>query len=162
MPCHCPPDRRDGGAVGALKIAGLKRVYRQERQEAPRVMTENEIGKIVVDSAIRVHKSLGPGLLESAYEACLAYEIQKTGLNVQTQAGLPLKYEDVLLDVGYRVDILIEKKVVLELKAVAKLLPIHEAQILSYLKLSDCKLGFLLNFNVYRMKDGIRRFVNNL
>ncbi len=125
-------------------------------------MTENEIGKKVVDSAIRVHKSLGPGLLESAYEACLAYEIQKTGLNVQTQAGLPLKYEDVILNVGYRVDILIEKKVVLELKAVSKLLPIHEAQILSYLKLSNCKLGFLLNFNVYRMKDGIRRFVNNL
>jgi len=125
-------------------------------------MTENEIGRIVVDSAIKVHKSLGPGLLESAYEACLVYEIQKTSLNVQRQAGLPLKYEDVILDVGYRVDILIEKKVVLELKAVEKLLPIHQAQILSYLKLSNCKLGFLMNFNVYRMKDGIRRFVDNL
>jgi len=100
-------------------------------------MTEDEIGSIVVDSAIKVHKSLGPGLLESAYEACLAYEIQKTGLNVQRQAGLPLKYEDVVLDVGYRVDILIEKKVILELKAVEKLLPIHQAQILSYLKLSN-------------------------
>jgi len=125
-------------------------------------MTEDEIGSIVVDSAIKVHKSLGPGLLESAYEACLAYEIQKTGLNVQRQAGLPLKYEDVVLDVGYRVDILIEKKVILELKAVEKLLPIHQAQILSYLKLSNCKLGFLMNFNVYRMKDGVRRLVNNL
>ena len=125
-------------------------------------MIENEIGKKVVDAAIRVHKSIGPGLLESAYEACLAYEIRKTGLNVQTQVGLPLKYEDIILDVGYRVDILIEKKVVLELKTVVKLLPIHEAQILSYLKLSDCKLGYLMNFNVFRMKDGIRRIVNNL
>ena len=125
-------------------------------------MTENEIGKIVVDSAIKVHKALGPGLLESAYEACLAYELKKTGLDVQTQVGLPLKYEDVMLDVGYRVDILIEKKVVLELKTVERLLPIHEAQIISYLKLSNCKLGFLLNFKVYRMKDGIRRIVNNL
>jgi len=139
-----------------------KKDYRKERQETPRIMTENEIGRIVVDSAIKVHKSLGPGLLESAYEACLVYEIQKTSLNVQRQAGLPLKYEDVILDVGYRVDILIEKKVVLELKAVEKLLPIHQAQILSYLKLSNCKLGFLMNFNVYRMKDGIRRFVDNL
>ena len=125
-------------------------------------MTENEIGKIVVDSAIRVHKALGPGLLESAYEACLAYELKKQALDVQTQVGLPLEYEDVVLDVGYRLDILIERKVILELKAVDRLMPIHEAQILSYLKLSKCKLGFLLNFNVYRMKDGIRRMVNNL
>ena len=125
-------------------------------------MTENEIGKIVINSAIKVHKSLGPGLLESAYEACLAYELQRAGLLVQTQVGLPLKYEDVVLDVGYRVDVLIENKVILELKAVDRLMPIHDAQILSYLKLSECKLGFLLNFNVYRMKDGIRRMVNNL
>lgn len=125
-------------------------------------MTENEIGKIIVDSAIKIHRSLGPVLLESAYEACLSYEIQKAGLPVQSQVGLPLKYEDVKLDIGYRVDILIDKKVILELKTVKRLLPIHEAQILSYLKLSDCKLGFLLNFNEVRMKDGIRRFVNNL
>ncbi|OQX90545.1 MAG: GxxExxY protein [candidate division Zixibacteria bacterium 4484_95] len=125
-------------------------------------MTENEIGKIVVDSAIRVHKALGPGLLESAYEACLAYELKKRALDIQTQVGLPLEYEDVVLGVGYRLDILIERKVILKLKAVDRLMPIHEAQILSYLKLSKCKLGFLLNFNVYRMKDGIRRMVNNL
>jgi len=126
-------------------------------------MTENEIGKIVVDSAIKVHKVLGPGLLESAYEACLVHElIKKRDLKVQAQVGLPVKYEDVILDVGYRIDILIEEKVILELKAVEKLLPIHEAQLLSYLKLSECKLGFLLNFNVYRMKDGIRRMVNGL
>ncbi len=125
-------------------------------------MTENEIGRIVVDSAIKVHKALGPGLLESAYEACLAYEIKKRGLDVETQVNQPLKYEEVVLDVGYRLDILIEKKVILETKTVEKLMPIHEAQILSYLKLSGCKLGYLLNFNVYRMKDGIRRMVNDL
>ncbi len=125
-------------------------------------MTENEIGRIVVDAAIKVHKALGPGLLESAYQACLAYELRKRGLEVRCEVGLPLKYEDVTLDIGYRVDIVIEGKVMLELKAVEKLLPIHEAQLLSYLKLSECKLGFLLNFNVYRMKDGIRRMVNGL
>ena len=125
-------------------------------------MTENEIGKIVVDSAIKVHIALGPGLSESAYEACLAYELRKQAMDIQTQVGLPLKYEDVDLDVGYRVDILAERKVIIEMKAVERLMPIHQAQILSYLKLSNCKLGFLLNFNVYRMKDGIRRMVNNL
>ena len=125
-------------------------------------MTENEIDKIVVNSSIKVHKALGPGLLESAYQACLAFELQKTGLGLQTEVGLPLRYEDVDLDVGYRVDILIENKVILELKAVERLMPIHEVQILSYLKLSGCRLGYLLNFNVYRMKDGIRRIANNL
>ncbi len=125
-------------------------------------MTENEIGKIVVDSCIKVHKVLGPGLLESAYEGCLVYDLRKHDMDVQSQVGLPLRYEGVILDVGYRIDVLIETKVILELKAVEKLLPIHEAQLLSYLKLSNSKLGFLLNFNVYRMKDGIRRFVNNL
>ena len=125
-------------------------------------MTENQIGKIVVDSAIKIHKVLGPGLLEGAYEACLIHELRKRGLNVQSQVELPIKYEDVTLDVGYRVDILIEGKVILELKAVVKLLPVHEAQLLSYLKLSNCRLGFLLNFNVYKMKEGIRRMVNGL
>ncbi len=125
-------------------------------------MTENEIGKIVVDSAIKVHKSLGPGLLESAYEACLVYELKKRIKDVQTQVGLPLIYDEVKLDVGYRLDIIIERKVIIELKAVEKILPLHHAQIISYLKLSGCKLGFLLNFNVYKMKDGINRIVNNL
>ena len=117
---------------------------------------------MVVDSAIKIHKVLGPGLLEGAYEACLIHELRKRGLNVQSQVELPINYEDVTLDVGYRVDMLIEGKVILELKAVVKLLPVHEAQLLSYLKLSDCRLGFLLNFNVYKMKEGIRRMVNGL
>ena len=125
-------------------------------------MTENEIGKIVVNSAIKVHKSLGPGLLESAYEACLAYELKKRIRDIQTQVGLPLVYDEVKLDVGYRLDIFIEGKVIIELKAVEKILPIHKAQIISYLRLSECKLGFLLNFNVYLMKDGINRIVNDL
>ncbi len=125
-------------------------------------MTENEIGKIVVDSAIKVHKALGPGLLESAYEASLAYELSKKIRGIQTQVGLPLIYDEVKLDVGYRLDLFVEKKVIIELKAVEKILPIHHAQIISYLKLSSCKLGFLLNFNVYKMKDGIHRIVNNL
>ena len=116
----------------------------------------------MVDSAIKVHKILGPGLLESAYEACLAHELTKRDLQLQTQVALPLKYESVILDVGYRVDIFVERKLILELKVVEQFLPIHEAQLLSYLKLSGCKLGFLLNFNVYRMKDGIRRIVNGL
>ncbi|MCJ7616403.1 MAG: GxxExxY protein [Desulfobacterales bacterium] len=132
----------------------------KNRQE--KNMTENEIGKIVVDSSVRVHKTLGPGLLESAYEACLAFDLRKQGLKIQVQVGLPLEYEEVRLDVGYRIDILAENKVILELKAVEKILPIHKAQLLSYLKLSNCKLGFLLNFNVYRMKDGIHRMVNQL
>ncbi len=125
-------------------------------------MTENEIGKIVVDSAINVHKSLGPGLLESAYEACLLYELKRQIRDVRNQVELPLIYNEVKLDVGYRLDIFIERKVIIELKAVEKILPVHKAQIISYLKLSGCKLGFLLNFNVYKMKDGIKRIVNNL
>ena len=125
-------------------------------------MTENQIGKIIVDAAVQVHKSLGPGLLESAYEACLAYELRKRDLSIQTQTELPVLYNEVCLDAGYRLDILVEKKVIVELKAVEKILPIHKAQLLSYLKLSGSKLGFLLNFNVVKMKDGIHRMVNGL
>jgi len=125
-------------------------------------ITENQIGHMVVDAAIQVHKTLGPGLLESAYEVCLAHELRTRGVTILTQPELPVVYGDVRLDAGYRLDILVEKKVIIELKAVEKILPIHEAQLLSYLKLSRCKLGFLLNFNVVKMKDGIRRMVNGL
>jgi GxxExxY protein len=125
-------------------------------------MTENQIGKLVIDAAIQVHKATGPGLLESAYEACLSYELKKRDLPIQTQIDLPIIYKDVRLDAGYRLDILVEKKVIIELKAVEKILPIHKAQLLSYLKLSGCKLGFLLNFNVVKMKEGIYRMVNGL
>lgn len=124
-------------------------------------MTENEISKIIFDSALKVHKSLGPGLLESAYEECLYYELKKTNLLVEKQKPLPLIYEDVKLEIGYRVDIMVNKKVIIELKAVEALNDVHLAQILTYLKLSDCKLGMLINFNVSKIKNGIK-VVNNL
>lgn len=125
-------------------------------------MTENEISKVIFDSALKVHKNLGPGLLESAYEECLFYELQKSGLNVVKQKPLPLLYEEVKLEIGYRLDLLVENKVIVEIKAVETLNDVHLAQILTYLKLSDCKLGLLINFNVALIKNGIRRVVNNL
>ena len=125
-------------------------------------MNENQIGAIVVDRALQVHKELGPGLLESTYEACLAHELRTAGLRVDPQKALPVIYRDVRLDLGYRIDLLIEEKVVVEIKSVEALNDVHLAQILTYLKLSGCKLGFLINFNVRRVKDGIRRVVNNL
>ena len=125
-------------------------------------VSENEVGKVVVDRALRVHQALGPGLLESAYEACLCYELRDAGLHVDVQKALPVVYKDVKLDCGYRIDLLVESKVIIEVKAVDGLNDVHLAQILTYLKLSDCKLGFLINFNVKRIKEGIRRVVNNL
>ena len=125
-------------------------------------MTENEISKIVFDSALKVHKSLGPGLLESAYEKCLAYELRKYNLKVDIQKPLPLVYEEVKLEAGYRVDIMIENKVIIEVKSVEALNDVHKAQVITYLKLSDCKLGMLINFNVSLIKNGINRIVNNL
>ncbi|MFH1975156.1 MAG: GxxExxY protein [Pseudomonadota bacterium] len=116
----------------------------------------------IVHSAIRVHKVLGPGLLESVYQKCLAYELEKAGLRVACEIILPVKYEDVTIDTGFRIDMLINNFVIIENKTVENLLPIHEAQLLTYLKLSNLKLGFLLNWNVTLMKDGIKRMVNNL
>ena len=125
-------------------------------------MTENQIGKIVVDCAYRVHKELGPGLLESTYEACLLYELHDAGLNAQSQKALPVIYKDVKLDVGYRIDILVENKVIIENKSVEALNDIHMAQVITYLNLSECKLGYLINFNVKYFKGGIKRVVNKL
>ena len=125
-------------------------------------MTENEISKVIFDCALRVHKALGPGLLESAYEECLYYELKQAGLKVEKQKPLPLVYYDVKMEIGYRVDLLVEDKVVIENKAVDALNDIHLAQILTYLKLSGCKLGMLINFNVTLIKNGIKRGVNNL
>ena len=127
-----------------------------------KIMTENEIGTIIVDSALRVHKELGPGLLESTYEACLLFELREEGLKVESQKALPVIYKDVKLECGYRIDLLVEDKVVIEIKSVEALNDVHLAQILTYLKLSENKLGFLINFNVRFLKDGIRRVVNNL
>jgi GxxExxY protein len=123
-------------------------------------MTENEISKIVFECALKVHKVLGPGLLESAYEECLFYELKKANLKVEKQKSLPLVYEEVKLDVGYRIDILVEDKFIVEIKAVETLNDVHLAQLLTYLKLSDCKLGLLINFNVKLFKEGVRRVIN--
>ena len=125
-------------------------------------MGENEIGRIVVDCALKVHKALGPGLLESTYEACLKYELLQSQLAVESQHGLPVVYNDVKLECGYRIDLHVERKVIIEIKSVEALNDVHMAQILTYLKLSGNKLGFLINFNVKLLKDGIRRVVNNL
>ena len=123
-------------------------------------MEINQITGQIVDAAMKVHTKLGPGLLESAYEACLAYELRKCGLQVATQVALPIIYEDVQLDVGYRIDLLVESQVIVELKAVEKMIPLYDAQLLSYLKLSGNKIGLLINFNVMRLKDGIKRMAN--
>ncbi|MBK5210172.1 MAG: GxxExxY protein [Flavobacteriaceae bacterium] len=125
-------------------------------------MSENEISKIIFDCALKIHKNLGLGLLESAYEECLFYELKKYGLNVDKQKALPLIYEEVKLEIGYRIDIIVENKVIIKVKSVEALNDVHLAQILTYLKLSDCKLGMLINFNVAFLKNGIRRVVNNL
>ena len=123
-------------------------------------ISENDISKIVYESGYLVHKTLGPGLLESAYEECIFYELKKTGLFVEKQKPMPLIYNEIKLDVGYRLDFLIERKFVLEIKSVEALNYIHLAQILTYLRLSNCKLGFLINFNTLQFKSGVKRIIN--
>jgi len=123
-------------------------------------MDENEISSLIIGCAIDVHRFLGPGLLESSYEACLAYEIEQQGLNVQRQLPLPLVYKDIKLNVGYRIDLMVEEKIIVEIKAVEALAPIHTAQILTYLKLKNLKLGLLINFNSVLLKNGVKRVLN--
>ena len=125
-------------------------------------MNENELATIVIGHAINVHRNLGPGLLESAYEECLNYELVKNNLSVKKQKAMPVVYEEVKLDCGYRVDLIVENKLIIEIKSVDALNDVHLAQILTYLKLADWKLGLLINFNVSILKNGIRRVVNNL
>ncbi|MBC8320160.1 MAG: GxxExxY protein [Bacteroidetes bacterium] len=122
-------------------------------------MDIEKVFKIVLDCSFKVHTALGPGLLESAYEECLYYELQQSGLEVKKQKALPLVYQEVKLDAGYRIDLLVENTVVVEIKSVDSLADIHMAQILTYLKLSGCKLGLLVNFNVKHLKDGIKRVI---
>ena len=125
-------------------------------------MTENELSNKIIGLAIEVHQSLGPGLLESAYKECLYYKLKKEGLSVAKEIPMPLVYEEVKLDCGYRIDILVESKIVIEIKSVEALNDVHLAQTLTYIKLGGYKLGLLINFNVYMLKEGIRRVVNNL
>jgi GxxExxY protein len=123
--------------------------------------TLDNITGTIINCAIEVHRVLGPGLLESAYEACLAFELVKRGLKVEKQKALPVVYQDVRLDCGYRLDLLVEELVIVEIKVVEKFAPIHKAQLLSYLKLTGCKVGLLINFNVQMLKEGVIRVVNN-
>ena len=122
-------------------------------------MYPNDLSNTVIGLAIKVHKSLGPGLLESAYEECLFYELKKHALIVERQKPMPLVYENVQLNVGYKIDLLVDNKLIVEVKAVEALNHVHLAQILTYLKLSQCKLGLLINFNVKYLKDGIKRVI---
>lgn len=125
-------------------------------------MEIEEIATTIVDAAVKVHRTIGPGLLESAYQHCFAYELARRNLKVDREVLLPLIYEGQKIDAGYRIDMLVEEKIIIENKAVERLLPIHEAQLLTYLKLGNCRIGFLLNWNVPLMKNGIKRMVNGL
>lgn len=125
-------------------------------------MTIEELETAIIGAAIKVHRVLGPGLLESAYQKCLAYELQKMGLQVECELTLPIQYETVLLDAGYRIDMLVEGQIIIENKTVEHLLPVHEAQLLTYLRMKQCHLGYLFNWHVPVFKDGIKRMVHNL
>jgi GxxExxY protein len=125
-------------------------------------MTENEIAKTIVDLCLKIHKILGPGLLESVYEEVLVYELKKLGLAVLRQAGIPVIYEKIKLDIGFKADIIVESKVIVELKSIESLLPVHKKQLLTYLKLTNLKLGLLINFNENLIKNGIIRIANGL
>ena len=125
-------------------------------------MSENEISKIVFDLCLTIHKKYGPGLFESVYEEIICYELNKLNISFTRQQGIPLIHEEIKMDVGFRADIIIENKVIIELKSVELLSPVHHKQLLTYLKLTDLKLGMLINFNVLLLKDGIHRIVNKL
>ena len=125
-------------------------------------MTENEISKVIVDCCFKIHTTLGPGLLESVYEELLSYELQKANLNFNRQQGIPLMYEGVKMDIGFRSDIILENKVIIEIKSVEAIAPVHQKQLLTYLRITGLKLGLLVNFNEALIKNGIQRIVNNL
>lgn len=134
-------------------------INEQRINYSPLTSREEQIGKIIVESAFKVHKALGPGLLEKVYEVCLTHEIIKSGLNVKRQVDIPITYDGLTFDEGLRLDLLVENKVICELKAVDQVNPVWEAQILSHLKLTGLRLGYLINFNVSLIKEGIKRFV---
>jgi GxxExxY protein len=125
-------------------------------------MTENQIATIIVDAALKIHRTLGPGLLESVYEATLAFELTRCGLNILTQQGIPVVYEGVQLELGFRADIIVNNKVIIEIKSIEAIAPAHRKQLETYLRLTDLHLGLLINFNVELIKNGIQRVVNRL
>jgi len=125
-------------------------------------MTENEVAKQIVDVAFKIHTTFGPGLLESVYETIMAYELQKRGLSVRRQQAIPVIYEDIRMDLGFRADLIVENKVVVEIKSVEAIAPVHKKQLLTYIRLTDKRLGLLINFNVELIKNGISRVVNGL
>ncbi len=125
-------------------------------------MTENEIARIIVDAALKVHRKLGPGLLESVYEVILAFELERRGLRIVKQLALPVVYEGVRLELGFRADLIVDDKVIIEIKSVEALAPVHRKQVETYLRLTGLRLGLLINFNVELVKDGIQRVVNRL
>jgi GxxExxY protein len=122
----------------------------------------NEVTGKIIEFAIKVHKALGPGMLEGAYEICLTHELVKHGFRVERQKKLPITYDGVRLDAGYRIDLIVNRSVIVEVKAVERLNPVHEAQLLSYLRMTDVKLGLLINFNMRMLRDGVKRVVNKL
>ena len=144
---------KSGAYMDLLTTRSLRSLEGTESTEEE----SNTLTGKIIGAAIDIHRALGPGLLESAYEACLIYELRLRKLKVESQKPIPIFYKDVMLDCGYRVDLVVEGQVIVEIKSVSNLVPIHESQLLSYLKLSDCKIGLLINFNVKYLKDGIRR-----
>lgn len=125
-------------------------------------MSENELAAVIVDAALKIHRTLGPGLLESVYQATLSFELSRRGIRLRQEVGLPVHYEGIKLDLGYRIDLLVEDKVIVEIKSVEVLAPVHRKQLQTYLRLMDLRLGLLINFNVELIKDGIQRVVNRL
>ena len=140
-------------------------MFTAESTEVTETMDEkarlNKITETIIGAAISVHRTLGPGLLESAYEACMVYDLSQTGLKIDRQKPLPLVYRGISLECGYRLDLMVEDEVIVEMKSDEGLLPIHKAQLMAYLRLSGCKVGLLINFNVETLKNGIQRVVNN-
>jgi GxxExxY protein len=132
------------------------------RKGAKKGMTENELSKIIVDACFQVHRELGPGLFESVYEECLYYELVQRGLLVERQKEIPVFYKEVKMEIAFRADLIVEKKVIVEIKSQEGIAPVHQKQLLTYLRLTDTKLGLLVNFNEALIKDGIQRIVNNL
>jgi GxxExxY protein len=143
-------------------VTGGSRRGRKAKTQKPQSMNENELSYKIIGVALQLHRNLGPGLLESAYEAALFHDLQEIGLTVRRQVGLPFIYKTINMEVGYRIDLLINEKVIIESKAIETLAPVHFAQVLTYLKLSNLKLALLINFNVKTLREHIHRIVNNL